>query len=206
MTIESNARSHTEQFRWNVGRDDMSDDEARLHDLIALHRAVGELAREQRDLLGYYDTDAELLGPSPFEAGTGRQTQSSARAGVPYGPEPTVQLTVELDSRAWAACDEIARTRWIDELVDVANTVGRVSEVRQPVLASSAFPSAPVSSLIDAYAAYNGEVDTFVLAWGRYTAGQDFPCPEEPSGIHSDYYSNSAADGSCDYCGDRNRS
>ena len=73
MTVESNARSHAEQFRWNVGRDDMNDAEERLHDLNALHRAVGELAREQRDLLGYYDTDAGLLGPRPFEAGPGRE-------------------------------------------------------------------------------------------------------------------------------------
>lgn len=64
------------------------------------------------------------------------------------------------------------------------------------------FQRAAVSALIDAYAEWDGEVDTFVLAWENFTAGLDFPCPEHPSGIHSTYL---AADGSCDYCGDKNR-
>ena len=40
-------------------------DEEHLHDLLALHKATVELIRQQRDLLGYYDTDAELFGDGP---------------------------------------------------------------------------------------------------------------------------------------------
>lgn len=60
MTAESNARSHAEEFRWNVGRADMAAEEARYQDLIALHAATAELVREQREMLGYYDAAAEL--------------------------------------------------------------------------------------------------------------------------------------------------
>lgn len=62
MSAESNARSHAQEFRWWRGDPELSDEEARLQDLLALHRATVELAREQRDLLGYYDTDEELFG------------------------------------------------------------------------------------------------------------------------------------------------
>ncbi len=65
MSAESNARSHASQFSWWVGCPELTDDEARLHDLLALRTATDELIREQRDLLGYYDTDAELLGDAP---------------------------------------------------------------------------------------------------------------------------------------------
>ncbi len=62
MSAESSARDHAESFRWWLGNPEMTDDEAHLHDLLALHRATKELIREQRDLLGLYDTDAELFG------------------------------------------------------------------------------------------------------------------------------------------------
>ncbi|PCC45842.1 hypothetical protein [Brevibacterium aurantiacum] len=65
MSAESNARSHAQEFRWWRSDPEMTDEEARLHDLLALHRATVELIREQRDLLGYYDTDAELFGDDP---------------------------------------------------------------------------------------------------------------------------------------------
>lgn len=65
MTVESNARSHAEEFRWWLGNPELSDDEARLHDLLALRSATEELIREQRDMLGHYDTDAELFGEQP---------------------------------------------------------------------------------------------------------------------------------------------
>jgi hypothetical protein len=64
------------------------------------------------------------------------------------------------------------------------------------------FPRASVSALIDAYAEWDGEVDTFTVAWDNYTGGIDFPCPEHPAGIHSTYLTD---DGSCDFCGDKNR-
>ncbi|OXS78233.1 hypothetical protein D9R06_13575 [Kocuria marina subsp. indica] len=54
-----------ESFRWCVGNPEMSDEEAHLHDLLALHKATVELIRQQRVLLGYYDTDAELFGDDP---------------------------------------------------------------------------------------------------------------------------------------------
>ncbi|MBC9927233.1 hypothetical protein [Leucobacter sp. cx-169] len=59
MSAESNAHSHAQDFRWWVGNPEMSDEEAHLHDLLALHRATGDLIREQRDILGHYDTDVE---------------------------------------------------------------------------------------------------------------------------------------------------
>ncbi|WP_206427482.1 hypothetical protein [Leucobacter chromiireducens] len=65
MTAESSARSHAEQFRWWLGCPELSDDEARMQDLLALRSAAEELIREQRDLLGHYDTDAELFGEQP---------------------------------------------------------------------------------------------------------------------------------------------
>lgn len=65
MSAESNAYRYAESFRWWVGNPEMSDEEAHLHDLLALHGATVELIRQQRDLLGYYDTDAELFGDDP---------------------------------------------------------------------------------------------------------------------------------------------
>lgn len=65
MSAESNARSHAQDFRWWVGNREMSDEEAHLHDLLALHRATADLIREQRYLLGNYEIDNELLGDDP---------------------------------------------------------------------------------------------------------------------------------------------
>ncbi|WP_026820027.1 hypothetical protein [Arthrobacter castelli] len=61
------------------------------------------------------------------------------------------------------------------------------------------FPLATVDALIEAYEAFDGDVDGFISAWNDYTAGLDFPCPEDPAGIHDVTY------GSCDQCGDKNR-
>ncbi|XBH22246.1 hypothetical protein V5R04_03190 [Jonesiaceae bacterium BS-20] len=66
MSAESNARSHAESFRWWVGNPEMTDEEAHLQDLLALHKATVELIRQQRDLLGYYDADDELFGDDPY--------------------------------------------------------------------------------------------------------------------------------------------
>ncbi|TLK50914.1 hypothetical protein [Glutamicibacter sp. V16R2B1] len=60
MSAESNAISHALAFSWWRGCPELSDEEARLHDLLTLHRAKVELIREQRDLLRYYDSDEEL--------------------------------------------------------------------------------------------------------------------------------------------------
>lgn len=65
MSAETNADSHAESFRWWIGDPEMSDEEAHLHHLLALHKATVELIRQQRDLLAYYDTDAELFGDDP---------------------------------------------------------------------------------------------------------------------------------------------
>ncbi|MGO1806760.1 MAG: hypothetical protein ACTH01_04270 [Micrococcaceae bacterium] len=62
MTAQSNAEVHAREFHWFKGDPDLSEEEARLHDLIALRNATTELIREQRDLLGYYDSDEELFG------------------------------------------------------------------------------------------------------------------------------------------------
>lgn len=59
-----------------------------------------------------------------------------------------------------------------------------------------------ISNMLDAYAQWDGEVDTFILAWENYLAGTDTPCPNEPSGVHSTYL---VDDGSCNYCGEKNR-
>lgn len=65
MSAESHAYSHAESFRWWIGNPEMSDEEAHLHDLLALHRATVELIRQQRNLLGDYDTEAELFSDDP---------------------------------------------------------------------------------------------------------------------------------------------
>jgi hypothetical protein len=63
------------------------------------------------------------------------------------------------------------------------------------------YPLATVDALIDAYEAFDGhDISVFVDAWNDYTAGLDFPCPEHPAGLHQ------VTDGSCDLCGDKNRS
>ncbi|WP_394941160.1 hypothetical protein [Psychromicrobium sp. YIM B11713] len=83
------------------------------------------------------------------------------------------------------------------------------AQLREALHSSDAVPGirlfsrTSVSALIDAYVEWDGEVDTFVLAWENYTAGLDFPCPQNPAGIHSTYLT---YDGSCDFCGDKNRS
>lgn len=67
MSAESSARDHAEAFRWHLGDPELTEEEARLQDLLALFRTTSELIREQRDLLGYYDFEAELLGEErPF--------------------------------------------------------------------------------------------------------------------------------------------
>ena len=68
MSADSNARSHAEAFRWWAGNPEMSDEEAHLHDLLALHRATTELIREQRVLLRCYDADPEPLDDDPDES------------------------------------------------------------------------------------------------------------------------------------------
>jgi hypothetical protein len=65
ISAESNARSHAEEFHWWRGCPELTDDEARLQDLLALYGATRELIREQRDLLGYYDSEADLFGDEP---------------------------------------------------------------------------------------------------------------------------------------------
>lgn len=65
MSAETNAYSHAESFRWRIGDPEISDEEAHLHDLLALHKVTVELIRQERDLLGYFDTDAELFGDDP---------------------------------------------------------------------------------------------------------------------------------------------
>jgi len=57
------------------------------------------------------------------------------------------------------------------------------------------------SDVVNAWERFDGDnVDTFFWWWDLYLAGKDFPCPESPSGIHQ------VTDGSCDLCGDKNRS
>ena len=65
VSAESSARAHAEAFRWHLGDPELTDDEARLQDLLSLFRATEELIREQRDLLGYYDSEADLFGDEP---------------------------------------------------------------------------------------------------------------------------------------------
>lgn len=81
--------------------------------------------------------------------------------------------------------------------------LAKALEESGPVPGNRSFARPSVSELIDAYAAWDGEVDTFVLAWDNCFAGIEFPCPGHPAGVHSTYL---VDDGSCDYCGDKNRS
>ena len=61
------------------------------------------------------------------------------------------------------------------------------------------FPLISANDLIEAYVAYDGEVDTFVHTWQGYIQDEDFPCPDSLDGLHY------VTSGSCDMCGDKNR-
>lgn len=51
MSVESNARSHAEQFHWWRGNPEMADDEAELRDLMALREVAEQLiAQRVRDM------------------------------------------------------------------------------------------------------------------------------------------------------------
>lgn len=80
--------------------------------------------------------------------------------------------------------------------------IAQALEGHGPVPGIRAFARPSVSQLIDAYAAWDGEVDTFVAVWDACFAGTEFPCPAHPAGIHTTYL---VDDGSCDGCGDKNR-
>lgn len=64
------------------------------------------------------------------------------------------------------------------------------------------FPRPSLNDFIEAYEAWDGEVDTLVHFWELCFDGTEYPCPEHPAGIHSTYL---VDDGSCDGCGDKNR-
>lgn len=60
--------------------------------------------------------------------------------------------------------------------------------------------TASVAELIEAYEAFDGDVDGFISAWDDYITGKDTPCPRDPAGIHD------ALDGApCPQCHDVNR-
>ncbi|MFT4284292.1 MAG: hypothetical protein QM598_05600 [Protaetiibacter sp.] len=52
-----------------------------------------------------------------------------------------------------------------------------------------------------AWEAFDGDVDGFLSAWVSYLTGADNPCPDDPSGAGLHY----VTDGSCNYCGSKNR-
>lgn len=92
------------------------------------------------------------------------------------------------------------------ELIENAIEVDR-AQVREALAQPHAVPGfrpfqpATVDTLIDSYEVFDGDdLSVFIDAWNDYTAGIDFPCPETPSGSHQ------VSDGSCDLCGDKNRS
>lgn len=115
-----------------------------------------------------------------------------------YGEEGFTRAQAESDIDA----DDIRLL--IEEAVKAdRQQICRAMESSEAVPDLRSFPRASVSALIDAYAEWDDEVDTFTVAWENYTAGIDFPCPEHPAGIHSTYL---VDDGSCDFCGDKNRS
>lgn len=79
------------------------------------------------------------------------------------------------------------------------------SELLDAVQGSEAIPGvrpyrlATVDELLDAWEAFNGDVDGFITAWNDYTEGKDFPCPNVAHGVHD------VTDGSCNNCGSKNR-
>lgn len=105
-------------------------------------------------------------------------------------------------SQSAEACENEIRGLVIDAIEVDRQQISKALARPDTVPGFRPFPLATVDALIDAYAEWDGEVDVFVDAWNNYTAGLDLPCPEHPSGIHSTYL---VDDGSCDFCGDKNR-
>ena len=72
MSAESNARSHAQEFRWWRGCPELTDEEARLQDLLALFRMLqgmamggihGILVRNRlREVLGDVEEEVAALG------------------------------------------------------------------------------------------------------------------------------------------------
>lgn len=60
MVTVYDAGAHALVFRYHDDPE-LTPEEAQLHDLLALHRVVVDLARRQRDLLGFY-------GPEPVKS------------------------------------------------------------------------------------------------------------------------------------------
>lgn len=114
-----------------------------------------------------------------------------------YGEEGFTRAQAESDIDA----DEI---RGLIEQAIVADRMQIKTALAQPhaVPGFRPHPRPSVSSMIDAYAEWDGEVDTFVHVWDSILAGEETPCSEHPAGIHSTYLSE---DSSCDYCGSKNR-
>lgn len=75
MSIESNAKSHAEAFRWWRGNPEITEDVAELRDLMALRDATDDLiAREVQDMREHegatWKDVAEVLGMSVQAART----------------------------------------------------------------------------------------------------------------------------------------
>lgn len=84
------------------------------------------------------------------------------------------------------ACEYCGRTNHRDGMLITDTSENRIS----------------TEQLLDAYEMWDGEVDTFVLAWDNYLRGIDTVCIENSTGVHSTYLGD---DSSCSYCGQKNR-
>lgn len=62
MCAEQAAEAHAKKFSYHQGDPELAPEQSRYLDLVALLRETFALTLEQRDLLGFYDSEDELLG------------------------------------------------------------------------------------------------------------------------------------------------
>lgn len=117
-----------------------------------------------------------------------------------------IASTLNLDPEWFALNDDRASIE--QELVRIAKDAIEADRVElksalersDAVPGFRAHPLATADALIDAYDVFTGpDISVFIDAWNNFTAGIDFPCPENPTGLHQ------VTDGSCNLCGDKNR-
>lgn len=89
-------------------------------------------------------------------------------------------------------------------LVQAVETLVTEVQGSQPIPGIRPYRLATVDELLDAWSEFDSnfeslDVSAFITAWNDYTEGKDFPCPEAKDGLHY------VTDGSCNYCGDKNR-
>lgn len=140
--------------------------------------------------------------PTPSARAQQAAADRIAQLDLGSGVEPTWQNIAAAFQSGWLDGNDLASILQETARDAVLADRAQIHEALQtgqavPGIRTDAVPS--VSALIDAYAAYDGEVDTFVHEWQGYFEGRDTPCPDSDDGLHY------VTSGSCDMCGDNNR-